>query len=314
MKKIFIFLIFFISVIFIAGCSNENQDGTDVNTDYEGETEEVVDKVIDKSCFKVLSIGNSFSDNATKHLYEIAKAYGYEEVIIGNLYIGGCDILTHRLNAFYNNANYIYRKASAESDGVIINTPNSTMKYGILDEDWQYITLQQQSTKAGLPNSFKYLPQLANYVKSKATNKDVKIFWHMTWAYAWENNNSGFVNFDNDQYMMYEAIVNATKTAVLPVVNFDGVIPSGTAIQNARTGYLGDTFTVEDGYHLNTRGEYVAGMTFVLALTGITNDELDKSKIDFTLSYDLDAFMEATTNAIENPFNITLSNILERPY
>ena len=136
----------------------------------------------------------------------------------------------------------------------------------------------------------------------------------MTWAYAWENNNSGFVNFGNDQYVMYEAIVNATKTAVLPVVDFDGIIPSGTAIQNARTGYLGDTFTIEDGYHLNTRGEYVAGMAFVLALTGITNEELDKSKIAFSISYDLDAFIEATTNAIKYPYTITLSNILESPY
>lgn len=313
MKKIFILLILFISILLVSGCNNiEEQPNPDKET--EGETEVEQEKVIDKTAFKVLSIGNSFSDNATKYLYEIAKAYGYEEVIVGNLMIGGCDISTHRVNAVYNNANYIYRKASAESDGVIVNTPNSTMEYGILDEDWQYITLQQQSTKAGLTNSFEFLPQLVDYVKSKATNKDVKIFWHMTWAYAWENNNSGFVNFDNDQYVMYEAIVNATKTAVLPVVDFDGVIPSGTAIQNARTGYLGDTFTVEDGYHLNTRGEYVAGMAFVLALTGITNDELDKSKIAFTLSYDLDAFMEATTNAIENPFNITLSNILERPY
>lgn len=312
MKKIFILLILIISILLVSGCNN-NEEQTNSDKEIEGKTEEV-EKVIDKTAFKVLSIGNSFSDNATKHLYEIAKAYGFEEVIIGNLFIGGCDISTHRVNAAYNNANYIYRKASAESDGVIVNTPNSTMEYGILDEDWQYITLQQQSTKAGLTNSFEFLPQLADYVKSKATNKDVKIFWHMTWAYAWENNNSGFVNFDNDQYVMYEAIVNATKTAVLPVVDFDGVIPSGTAIQNARTGYLGDTFTVEDGYHLNTRGEYVAGMAFVLALTGITNEELDKSKIAFTLSYDLDSFIEATTNAIADPFNITLSNILERPY
>ena len=312
MKKNFILLILFVSILLVSGCNNtEVQSNPDKET--EGVTEEV-EKVIDKTAFKVLSIGNSFSDNATKHLYEIAKAYGFEEVIIGNLFIGGCDISTHRVNAIYNNANYIYRKASAESDGVIVNTPNSTMEYGILDEDWQYITLQQQSTKAGLPESFDFLPQLVDYVKGKATNKDVKIFWHMTWADAWETENAGFANFDNDQYVMYEAIINTLKNTVLTSANFDGVIPSGTAIQNARTSYLGDSLNVRDGHHLNAKGEYVAGMSYVLALTGVKNDDLDKSKISFSMSYDLDVFIESTTNAIENPFNITLSNILERPY
>ena len=310
MKKIIILLICIFSIILLSGCNtNSEQYNDDKGT--EGEN---MDKTIDKTSFKVLSIGNSFSDNATKHLYEIAKAYGFKEVVIGNLYIGGCDIDMHRTNAVFNNPNYIYRKASAESDGIIVNTPDSTMEYGILDEEWQYISLQQQSSKSGEPETYSQLSKLYDYVKEKATNKDVKIFWHMTWAYAWESSNPRYYIFDNDQYVMYNAIVNAVKSEVLSLNVFDGVIPSGTAIQNARTSYMGDAFNVEDGYHLNTKGEYIAGMTFVMALTGIENTELDKSKISFTISYDLDAFMEATTNAMSDQFNITLSKLLNSPY
>ena len=35
---------------------------------------------------KILAIGNSFSDDATEHLFGILKDAGVEEVIIGNLY------------------------------------------------------------------------------------------------------------------------------------------------------------------------------------------------------------------------------------
>ena len=45
------------------------------------------------------------------------------------------------------------------------------------------------------------------------------------------------------------------------------IIPSGTAIQNARTSVLGDTFN-RDGSHLNKIGKYTAACTWYEALTG----------------------------------------------
>jgi ABC-type Fe3+-citrate transport system substrate-binding protein len=93
MKKIFILLILIISILLVSGCNN-NEEQTNPDKEIEGKTEEV-EKVIDKTAFKVLSIGNSFSDNATKHLYEIAKAYGFEEVIIGNLFMRTKMIFQH---------------------------------------------------------------------------------------------------------------------------------------------------------------------------------------------------------------------------
>jgi len=48
---------------------------------------------------------------------------------------------------------------------------------------------------------------------------------------------------------MYKAIISATKTKILTNSNFTKVIPNGTAIQNMRTSFVGDTLT-RDGYHL----------------------------------------------------------------
>ena len=61
------------------------------------------DKVI-----KILTIGNSFSEDAVEqHLHDIAKADGVK-VIIGNMYIGGCSLERHLNNAKDNKAAYKY--------------------------------------------------------------------------------------------------------------------------------------------------------------------------------------------------------------
>jgi hypothetical protein len=48
---------------------------------------------------------------------------------------------------------------------------------------------------------------------------------------------------------MYRAIVDVAKQ-ISEVESIDIIIPSGTAIQNGRTSYIGDNFTI-DGFHLD---------------------------------------------------------------
>ena len=43
---------------------------------------------------KVLAIGNSFSEDATRYLHQIGEAAGVKNQIV-NLYIGGCPLETH---------------------------------------------------------------------------------------------------------------------------------------------------------------------------------------------------------------------------
>lgn len=89
----------------------------------------------------------------------------------------------------------------------------------------------------------------------------------MTWAYAKDSKHAGFANYNNDQIKMYTAIVE-TVNKVAEKVAINIVIPSGTAIQNARTSYLGDTFC-RDGHHLNLIiGRYIAACTWYEKLTG----------------------------------------------
>ena len=91
-------------------------------------------------------------------------------------------------------------------------------------------------------------------------NEDTKYLLHQTWAYSENSTHSGFVNYDNNQIKMYESIVDAYDQASDLISAYD-VVPSGTAIQNARTSYIGDNFN-RDGYHLNELGKYTAASTW----------------------------------------------------
>ena len=42
----------------------------------------------------ILAIGNSFSQDATTYLHQVAKADG-EDITVINLYIGGCSLYKH---------------------------------------------------------------------------------------------------------------------------------------------------------------------------------------------------------------------------
>lgn len=220
----------------------------------------------DNDTIRVLTIGNSFSEDAVEnYLYDIGKADGVV-LIIGNMYIGGCSLETHWNNADQDRSSYSYRKINAK--GVKTTTENTKLSTAIPDEPWDYIGFQQVSQNSGMYSTyFPYLASLLNYAKGLATNPDVEYVLHMTWAYAQNSDHSGFNNYNKNQLQMYNAIVDAATRAA-EEVDINIVVPAGTAIQNARTSYLGDTFC-RDGYHLNLGiGRYTAACTWYEKLTG----------------------------------------------
>lgn len=204
---------------------------------------------------KILAIGNSFSIDAVEfYLSEIAAADSVE-VIIGNMHIGGCTLETHWKNADENLAVYSYRKIVGGNKTI---TKNKDLISAIKDENWDYITFQQASHKSGILNSyFPYLPNLKKFVQSIATNPKVKFAFHQTWAYAANSAHAEFPIYNNDQITMYNAIIRTVKKACSSAC-IGIIIPSGTAIQNARSSSVGDNLC-RDGYHLSIGfGRYTA--------------------------------------------------------
>lgn len=263
---------------------------------------------------KVLAIGNSFSEDATTYLYGIAKAEGVENVVVGNLYIGGCTLDTHAANAKNNKNAYRYFKADASSGGKFVERADTSLLYAIKDEDWDIITMQQASGSSGQPSTYKApLRYLTSYVNENKTNPDCKLAWHMTWAYQSDSTHSAFANYKNSQTKMYEAIVNAVKTAVIPTEAFPIIIPSGTAVQDIRTGYFGDRVT-RDGYHLNESARFLTGYVWYSSLTGRVPDSIKYNPASLSLSdSDLALILESVKNSIESPFETVASVYTEKP-
>lgn len=256
---------------------------------------------------KILAIGNSFSEDAMAHLYYIAKDYGFKEIVLGNLFIGGCSLEMHWDNASNNNESYIYFK---NVKGKWTARFDKDMRYGIQDEKWDIITLQQASGLSGIESSYDgYLTKLAEYIKNTTNKPGVKLAWHMTWAYQSDSSHEDFPAYNMDQMTMYNSIITAVRHKISDNKDFDIIIPSGTAIQNVRTSSLGDTLT-RDGFHLSLNiGRYIAGLTWFAAITGCPIDSIsyvpDKKEIPGKY---LPFIKEAVNAAISRPFSITKSN------
>ena len=259
---------------------------------------------------KILAIGNSFSDNAMAYLYPICKAMGYDEIVLGNMYIGGCSLATHAYNAQNSLPAYTYRK---NTSGKFVNVENVDLYTAIADEDWQYVTLQQASGVSGMEETYNAdIETLKEYIYSIADKSQCKLLWHMTWAYQQDSVHPEFTNYGNSQSKMYHDIVQCVLNKIATDNDFTGVIPSGTAIQNARTSFLGDTLTA-DGYHLDELGEFIVGLTWAAAVTKRSLKELDANALPQQFVRYLDVATGAVEHALANPFEITQSKYTTDP-
>ncbi len=270
---------------------------------------------------KVLMIGNSYADDTINYAYEIAKSAGIpvENILVADIYIGGCSLDTHWQNAQSNAPAYRF---GLEKEGWFDgNSYNGwTMEQAITYADWDFITLQQNSGNSGISASYSNLQNLMDYVLDVATdtvnnpnaNPNVKLVWHQTWAYANGSANTGFGAYNYNQTTMYNSIQSCTQMHIVNK-NFAAIIPNGTAIQNARTSLIGDTLSRDEYDHLSYgAGRYIAAMGLVGVLTGRDMSQITWKPVDSSFNYPMSeeiiaACKESFTNALNSPFEVTVS-------
>lgn len=252
--------------------------------------------------FKLLGIGNSFSDDAFEWIDPILQSLKMEDRSVNNLYIGGCSVSDHVFNMRNDLPKYDYRRFSYK-----LSSPNMKISEALKLGDWQYITMQQASHDSGMAEAYEYLGELIQRV-NELKPQNAKLYWHMTWAYNQNSTHPSFSRYDSDQMKMYKAIVDCVKTKVLKYNDFVKVIPGGTAIQNARSSSLGDNLD-RDGFHLSyDLGRYIAAMCVVCTIL-----DIDPETIDF-VPHGVDPLrrkiaVESVRNAIANPFDVTQSKL-----
>lgn len=215
---------------------------------------------------RLLSIGNSFSEDAVEQfLYELCLE-DQDTLIIGNAYQSGYSLKQHWDDVCSRVRNIEYCKVLKGKREIYKHCSLDSL---LTDEPWDIITLQQVSQDAGDPSTYEpYLTCLISHIKEKSINKNVKLGFHMTWAYAKNAKHPGFAKYDNDQTKMYKAITHTVRKLRKTYADITFIAPSGTAIQNARTSAIGDNLN-RDGFHLNyTIGRYTVSCAWSELITG----------------------------------------------
>ena len=247
-------------------------------------------------------IGNSFSEDSIHYLYNLAESAGIGNILTCNMYIGGCSIDVHCRNAYSGEASYDFQTCE---NGVWCHNYGKSLEYGIKQADWDYISLQQASGESGIASSYENLQKLMNFITKTAPSGNFKFIWNMTWAYQQDSTHPAFKLYGNNQLTMFDSIVGAVKNKINEN-DFYKIIPVGTAVQNARTSFLGDTLT-RDGFHLSyTIGRYIAGLTMIDKLTDVNIENIGFVPDGINDSIK-SVCTESVHNAVKNPFVITPS-------
>lgn len=215
---------------------------------------------------KILSIGNSFSQNAQRYLHALCQHNGkYMKTV--NLFIGGCSLRTHYLNMLNDTAAYSY-VYNGESTGLKVS-----LAAALSSDNWDIVTLQQASPDSPYYNTYSpYIEELSAYVKKYCPH--AKIMIHETWAYEEGSDRlhktMRFASADD----MLAAVRESYKQAAA-AISADGIIPAGEAmLLAAKEGVK----MHEDTAHASRgAGCYLLALCWYYTLTGrdIDGDTFD---------------------------------------
>ena len=216
----------------------------------------------------ILSIGNSFSNDATRYLHQIARADG---VLLNtfNLYIGGCSLERHYRNMLSGERAYVLQ-VNGMSTGF-----NVSLEEGLLNRAWDIVTLQQVSGQSVSYDSYQpYLDEICDYVKM--CQPKAKQVVHQTWAYEEDCDRLHNLGFEKRADMFEELEAAYAKAA--KDIDAQMIIPSGELFQKMLEA--GITELHRDTFHATLGiGRYALGLLWYKKLTG--NSVINNSFNDF---------------------------------
>jgi hypothetical protein len=186
---------------------------------------------------RLLTIGNSFADNALTFLPQIVEAAGHK-LIVGRANLGGCSLERHWKHAAQHEA------APKGTSGSPYRSGKFSLSDMLTKDRWDFITLQQVSYKShDLSTYHPYVEHLHRYVVERAPQ--AKILAHQIWAYRVDDprfvpKNAGIE--PHTQKAMYEQVRAAYRTIAKELGI--GILPSGDAMfiadTDSRWGYAPD--------------------------------------------------------------------------
>ena len=208
---------------------------------------------------RVLCIGNSFSLDGSTLLPQLLVDAGVSTrkfQIYAAVYAGASLEYWDNMRASDAPLPYIYNMG-----GSLFKLENKqwTLRTLLQNQPWDVVVIQQASPQSNKPNSYQpYISRLNEYIHQECLNKQVRVAWQLTWSYP-ETATSGPI--DEEGWREIAMIANQKCHDA----GISTIIPSGTAIQNARTTSLGQDSNAltRDGLHLTLGvGRYIAAMSW----------------------------------------------------
>ena len=259
---------------------------------------------------RLLTVGNSFSQNATRYLGDLVKANGHT-LIHRPLAIGGASMEVHWVKA------QLHEKDPKDPKGLY---GKKSLREELMSDAWDVVTIQQASIKSHDVATYRpFARQLYDYIKKAAPKAEVLV--HQTWAYrvddprfAKPSNTSGEPSTQKEMYdgltKAYTTIAGELGVRMIPVgdamyradtnakwgykpdkkFNFKDAEPPALPDQthSLHTGWRwtapkeGKRSLAMDGHHASVAGQYLAACVFyeVLFAQSVVGNSFVPQEID----------------------------------
>lgn len=175
---------------------------------------------------RLLTIGNSFADNALTWLPRIAEAADHQ-LIVGKANLGGCSLERH-----WNHV-AAYEQDPQSTEGSPYQGGKSSLKDLLTREQWDFVTIQQVSYQSHDPATYQpFADNLYAYIRRHAPT--ARILVHQIWAYRVDDPRFKPANEGKEPHthaVMYQQVRDAYH-ALAGHLDVQ-VLPSGDAMYRA---------------------------------------------------------------------------------
>ncbi len=204
----------------------------------------------------VLSIGNSFSQDAHRYLHTISLHEG-TVILPANLYVAGCTLENHYRNLLSDNERYNY-EFKGDPTGLVVS-----LKQALSACPYDAVTLQQASHLSPDYESYQpYLKHLAEAVRTYLPK--TKLYLHQTWGYESESERIFKLGYKTYDEMFFN--VNASYEKAAKEIGAQ-LIPCGLALQNAMRYGLTEPVH-RDTFHCSlSYGRYLLAATWYMTIS-----------------------------------------------
>lgn len=210
---------------------------------------------------KLLTVGNSFADNACTFLKQITESVPGCKLEFAKANLGGC--------SFGRHAKLI---KDCEADATLKPYQQKyTLKELLQQDQWDVVTIQQVSHESFLPESYQpFADEVVACIKQSAPKAEILI--HQTWAYAPDSKR--LEGFGLTRQGMNDGLIKCYADLAQ---HFGGLrlLRSGEAFTaSLQANPEIDLWNPKDRFHANREGCYLVGCVWFAELFGISPEKV----------------------------------------